>query len=318
MISFKVIPGKNCKVFIHIYNLVTKQDMELYEIVKTVLSRTEYKPFTQGFNKNISYTYLINDYLFPAQFWGDVKKQLEKFIPDVIIENEELLIQNDLDRDDFDNWIDSCKFPDYIKTTEEYQYQRDSVFLGLQSKIGRIEVAMAGGKTFITYLYCRYLIDFILTEEQKILVVVPSKLLCKQLQKDFKEYDQFFKRHITVETIFTGAKKLLNADVVCGTFQSLGNYDQEYFDVFSVWLCDEVHRAKAYTIRNEIFAKLLHCEYYFAMTGTMPLYKTLDYLHIVSMFGSELVKRTAYDNIQDGVSTLVKINVIQIYHDNEE
>jgi len=319
MISFRVLPGKNCKVFIQIFNLVTKQDMELYEIVVNTLTRTEFKPFMQGFNKNITYTYLINDYLFPIQFWADVKKQLIQFTTEIILENEELMYQNDIDREDFDNWLNSCKFPEDIDTkSEEYAYQRDSVFLGIQNKIGRIEVATAGGKTFITYLYCRYLIEFILNEDQKILVVVPSKLLAKQLKSDFAEYDKHFKRHITVETIFSGAKKLIGADVICGTFQSLGNYDQEYFNDFGALICDEVHRAKAYTIRNEIYAKMLFCEYYFAMTGTMPLHKTLDYLHIVSMFGNELVKRTAYENIQAGVSSPIKITAIQIYYEGEE
>ncbi len=316
MINFKVIPGKNCKTFIKISNLVTKQDMEIYDIIVAVLTRTEFKPFLQGFDKNITYTYLFNDYIFPIQFWPDVKKQIDQFIPEqYILENEELMYYNDIDRDDFDEWLSLCKLPEDINTTaEEYEYQRDSVFLGIQNKIGRIEVATAGGKTFITYMYCRYLIDFGLIPDKQILIVVPSKALCNQLKRDFKDYDQYFKRHITVETIFAGSKKLIGADVICGTFQSLGNYEQEYFNDFGALLCDEVHRAKAYTIRNEIYAKLLNCEYYFAMTGTMPKYKTLDYLHIVSMFGAELVKRTAKQNIDAGVSCAIKIHAIQIYY----
>ena len=319
MISFKVIPGKNCKIFVYITNIKTKQDLEIYDIVKKILTRTEYKPFTQGFNKNITYTYLINDYLFPIQFWPDVKKQLDNFIKDqYVLENEDLIFNNDIDEEDFDEWLNNCTFPEEIKLTDEYQYQRDSVFLALKNKIGRIEVATSGGKTFITYLYCRYLMDFLLTEDQKILIVVPSKLLCTQLQKDFKEYDKYFKRHITVETIFTGSKRIIGADVVCGTFASLGNYEQEYFDDYSVLICDEVHRAKAYTIRNEIYSKLLKCEYFFAMTGTMPKYNTLDYLHIVSMFGNELVKQTAKQNIDAGVSTPLKIHAIQIKYIDPE
>lgn len=315
--KLKVLVGKNFKNFIHITDLKTPKDFEIYEVIKTVLTRSEFFPFMQGFNKTITYTYLFNDYVFPIQFWSDVKKQIIQFDSSIHLEGEDLLCLNDFNREDFDNWLASCKFPEELKTdTEEYLYQRDSVYLAILNKTGRIEAATAAGKTFITYMYCRYLHDHLLSDK-KILIVVPSKTLAKQLQADFKGYDIFFKRHLVVETIFAGAKKIIDADIVCGTFQSLGNYDIDYFTDFGALICDELHRAKAYTIRNEIFANLLNCEFFFGMTGTMPAYKTLEYLHIVSMFGEELVNRSAYENIRDGVSTPVHINAIQIKYKTE-
>ena len=317
--KFKAIIGKNFKNFVYIQDIKTKQDFELYEVVKKILTRSEYFPFMQGFNKTQTYTYLFNDYVFPIQFWNDVKKQVLQFDPTIELEDEHLLYQNSIDRDDFDEYISTLKFPEEISTTDEdYQYQRDSVFLALQNKIGRIEVATSGGKTFITYLYCRYIIDHNLVGDRKILVVVPSKTLCLQLKSDFKEYDVLMKRKLTVENIFSGAKKLLEADIVAGTFQSLGDYDKDYYSEFGVLICDELHRAKSYTIRNEIFAKMLNCEYFFGMTGTTPAYKTLDYLHIVSMFGSEMVKRTAKQNIDSGVSTPIHITAIKIDYDEDK
>ena len=318
--KFQAIVGKNFRNFVFISEIKTKQDFELYDIIKKVVTRTEFKPFVQSFNKSITSTYLFHDYYFPYQFWNDVKKQLEQFIPEVILENEELLKSSDINRDDFDEWIKSLKFPEqYVTDDEKYKFQQDSVFLAIQEKVGRIEITMSGGKTFITYLYCRYLFEFVLNkcEDKKILVVVPSKTLAKQLKDDFQEYDTFFKRKLFVETIYAGAKKLLNADVVCGTYQSLGNYEQEYFDMFGAFVCDELHKAKAYTIENEIYAKILKCEYYFGMTGTTPPYKTLDYLHITSMFGRELVKLTSKQAIDSGISTPIKIHVIKIHYKDD-
>lgn len=317
MIQFKVVPGKNCKNFITISNVTTKEDMELYDIVKKTLTRTEYKPFIQSFNKNISYNYLFNDYIFPAQFWSDVKSKLEQLSSEPIyLEGEDYLIQNDIDREIFDEWILSSKFPEDINVHDEkYKFQQDAVYLALLNKLGRIEVATSGGKTFITYMYCKYIFEHeFIQNGKKILVVVPSKVLANQLKKDFEHYDENFDNKIVVESIFSGSKKIMNANIVCGTFQSLGNYDEEYFEDFAVLICDELHRAKAYTIRNEIYAKLLNCEYYFGMTGTTPEYKSLDYLHIVSMFGPELLKRTAKENIDTGVSSPIQITCIQIYY----
>lgn len=315
------IQGHNCKNFIVISDLTTKQDFELYDIIKNVLYRKEFFPgFGKSPGKWVHQSFLFQDYVFPVQFWHDVKTMLKKFIGNVVLENEEILYQTDINREDFDEWIKTLKFPEkYVLDKEEYKFQQDSVFLAIQNKIGRIEITMSGGKTFITYLYCRYLFEFILDkcEEKKILVVVPSKSLAIQLKNDFKDYDTFFGRKLFVENIFSGAKQLLNADVICGTYQSLGNYDQEYFDIFGAFICDELHKAKAYTIENEIYAKVLKSEYFFGMTGTTPPYKSLDYLHITAMFGRELVKVTAKQAIDSGISTPIKIHIIKIHYDED-
>lgn len=314
----EVVAGKNYKNFVVIKDLVTKEDLDLYEVIKKVISRSEFKPFLKGFNKTISYTYLFNDYIFPAQFLSDVRKQIDNLSTKPIqVLNEEILYDN-ISREEFDAWVNSMKFPDkYDTTSEEYKYQRDSVFEAIKNKISRIEVSVSGGKTFITYLFCRYLFEKVFRAEntdnpKKILIVLPSKLLCQQLKSDFIEYDTFMERKLGVETIFSGAKRLIGADIVAGTFQSLSNYDQEYFDDFGALICDEVHRAKAYSIRNEIQSKMLFSEYFFGMTGTTPEYKTLDYLHIVSMFGPALVIKTAKEIIDSGVATPVHIHSIRL------
>jgi len=310
----KCIPGKNNKLFIGILEVITKEDMELHEVIKTILSRTQYFPFMQGFNKTISYSYLFEDVFFPAQFWQDIKTQLDKLssVP-VILEDEDLMYNNEITRDDFDQFISELKVPDYIELeADEYKFQQDSAFLAIVNKIARIEVGTSGGKTFITYLYCKYIHERIINKDKKILIVVPSKLLCNQLQSDFKEYDALNDKKLLVETIFSGATKYLESDIVCGTYQSLRDYEKEYFDAFQVVICDEVHGAKAYSIKNEIYTKTLNGEYFFGMSGTYPKYATLDYLHIVSMFGQKVLTKSASELIEDGISTPIKITTIKI------
>jgi len=318
-----VVPGSNNKTYVAIQDIVTKEDMELHDVIGKVLSRTEFKPFLQGFNKTISFSYLFNEIFFPVQFWDDVKKQLEKIssTPITLI-NEDMMYNNDITRDHFDEFVESLQLPEDIDTvSEDYVFQQDSAFLAIQNKIARIDVSMAGGKTFITYMYCRYLHEYIIPKNKKILIVVPSKLLCQQLQKDFGHYDSKYKqnpkeegerRKLVVETIYSGATKYLDSDIICGTYQSLCNYDIEYFTDFSVVICDEVQGAKAYSIKNEIYTKTLNAEYFFGMSGTHPDYKTLDYLHIVSMFGKVVVTKTSAELIDAGIITPVKISAIKI------
>lgn len=325
--KFKFLCGKNHKDFVKMTDLVTKEDFDLYNVIKEVLYRKEYMPFVKANydNKWVEHSYLFNDYIFPFQFWGDVERVC-KTLPHLIPESE-VILQDDprktgyysqLKREDYEAWLKSLKIPDDISLDrEEYSYQPESAFRGINNHVARISVATSGGKTFLTYLYCKCLIDVIKTPG-RILIIVPSKLLCKQLKDDFAHYDEKNDTKILVETIYANSKRIAGAKVVCGTYQSLKNYDVDYFDDFSVCICDELHRAKAYSIRNEIYSKIHNADYFFGMTGTFPPYKSLDYLHIVSMFGEEVVKVTVKQLIDTHIANNVNIKSIQITYFNSD
>ena len=325
--KFKFLCGKNHKDFVKMTDLVTKEDFDLYNVIKEVLYRKEYMPFVKVNydNKWVEHSYLFNDYIFPFQFWGDVERVC-KTLPHLIPESE-VILQDDprktgyysqLKREDYEAWLKSLKIPDDISLDrEEYSYQPESAFRGINNHVARISVATSGGKTFLTYLYCKCLIDVIKTPG-RILIIVPSKLLCKQLKDDFAHYDEKNDNKILVETIYSNSKRIAGAKVVCGTYQSLKNYDVDYFDDFTVCICDELHRAKAYSIRNEIYSKIHNADYFFGMTGTFPPYKSLDYLHIVSMFGEEVVKVTVKQLIDTHIANNVNIKSIQITYFNSD
>lgn len=325
--KFKFLCGKNHKDFVKMTDLVTKEDFDLYNVIKEVLYRKEYMPFVKANydNKWVEHSYLFNDYIFPFQFWGDVERVC-KTLPHLIPESE-VILQDDprktgyysqLKREDYEAWLKSLKIPDDISLErEEYSYQPESAFRGINNHVARISVATSGGKTFLTYLYCKCLIDVIKTPG-RILIIVPSKLLCKQLKDDFAHYDEKNDSKIVVETIYSNSKRIAGAKVVCGTYQSLKNYDVDYFDDFTVCICDELHRAKAYSIRNEIYSKIHNADYFFGMTGTFPPYKSLDYLHIVSMFGEEVVKVTVKQLIDTHIANNVNIKSIQITYFNSD
>lgn len=326
---FKFLRGKNHRDFVKMIEVSTRQDIEVYNVVCKILKRVEYMPFLKGnFDKHIEASYLFREFLFPYQFWDDVRKvclTLGTLIPK---ENCELIddpckpggYYSQIPRDEFDEWLHSLNIPSDISIDkEEYMYQQDSVFKAINKHVARISVATSGGKTFLTYLYCKCLLEYV-GVEPKILIIVPSTLLCKQLKTDFTHYDSLNDNKLLVETIYSGSKRVADAQIVCGTYQSLCNYDKEYFDEFTVCICDELHRAKAYSIRNEIYAKITNADYFFGMTGTFPDYKTLDYLHIVSMFGPEVTNVTVKQLIDTKVANRVDIKSIEItyYEDREK
>lgn len=324
--KFKFLEGKNKRYFVKMQDIKSRDDLQVQEIVRGVLTRTEYMPFVKGtFDKHISYSYLFNDFIFPYQFWGDVKNKLLT-VPS-LIKNEDVLLENDpketglfkqISREDFDEWLHSIKIPEDLSIDKkEYSYQQDSAFLAINNRISRISVATSGGKTFLTYIYCKCLVDYVKITG-KILIIVPSVLLCKQLKSDFEHYDSLNETKLLVETIYSGSKKVANANIVCGTYQSLSNYDIDYFDEFSCCICDELHRSKAYSIKNNIYGKIRNADYYFGMTGTFPDIKTLDYIHIVSMFGEEVVNVSVRQLIDNKVANNVDIKsiIIDYYIDN--
>lgn len=320
--KLKVIKGNNYRDFVQILDVTTKEDFELYEVIKQTLSRKEFNPFVGTFNKTISYSYLFQEYVFPLQFLQDVYQKLSAISSKTIdIIDLDLMFDDTISRETFDEYVETLDIDGIDTQSEEYKFQRDSAFLALKYHLGRIEVATSGGKTFITYLFIKCLIHFNLlnTDEQgnyqKVLVIVPTQLLAKQLKKDFGEFNQKIERPLSVETIYSGAKKIYGADVVCGTFQSLCEYEQEYFDDFGAVICDELHRAKSYSIRNGIYSKMLYSKYYFGMTGTEPEYNTLEYLHIVSMFGPKLIEVDAFELIESGVANPVDVEQILIEYD---
>nr|DAJ28927.1 MAG TPA: DNA helicase [Caudoviricetes sp.] len=322
--KFQYKLGSNHKEFVHISDLTTGRDFELYEIIKGVLFRSEFKPFMQSFNKKITYSYLFSDYWFPYVFWQDVKKVLES----VAEPNEKIILEGEpehnLDKQELFNFISNLQLPDKIKINDErYQYQFDSVYNALKQKVARIEVATSGGKTFITYMYCRYCLNVIAKETDKankVLIIVPSKLLAQQLKSDFEEFQskEEIGNHLVIESIYSGSKRVLNANVVCGTYQSLFNYEKEFFDDFRFIICDEVHKAKAWSIKEEIYNKITEADYFFGMSGTYPKYKTLDYLHIVSMFGPCVYKYTSKQLMDSGVAANIKLHVIKINYSEDK
>ena len=310
---YTAVHGQNKKDFIQL-TVETKEDLKILEFIEKIVSRSEFFPYLRSFNKTVKQSYLIKDTFFPSQFLSEVKEKLDSILPEPIkIINEDILYHN-IDRAEFFDWIYNVSLPEkYDITKEEYAYQPESVFQSIRNKISRIEIGTSGGKTLITYLYCKYLIDHnLIGKDKKILIVVPRKQLCNQLQDDFREYNAESETPLYVETIFSGAVKYLDAHVVCGTYQSLSNYDKSYFDDFQALIIDELHQGKAYSIRNGIFAKCYDLDFTFGLTGTYPEWKTLDYLNIVSMTGKLVHVKKTHELIEDGNSTPVKINIVKI------
>jgi len=147
-----------------------------------------------------------------------------------------------------------------------YDYQHDSVRYAIENKRGIILAPTSAGKSLIQYLIVREWMKSL----DKILILVPTISLVKQLAADFLDYsseDDDFDKSL-IHQISGGKEKDNEAPIYISTWQSLFRQPKTYFDQFGAIMCDEVHIAKAQSI-TKIMEKLTNCPNRVGLTGTL-------------------------------------------------
>lgn len=227
------------------------------------------------------------------------------------------IINTSLTRETLSDWIDSCGFK-----YEPRWYQFESLYFALKYRMSRCEVATAGGKSFMIFMYCRYLIDHgYVKDGQKILLITIRRMLVTQMVSDFAEYESTaYEKKIVCDTVFSGGKRFTNSNVVVGTYQSLSNMDTEYFDQFAAVVIDECHSAHIRSVKDEIFPKLNAkiCKHKFGLSGTQPLPGTFEDLHLEAYIGPTLFKIGAKDLQEENAIAQIKINCIELVYPETE
>lgn len=324
---FEAIYGKFHKKFVKIIidNPNDKREYEYFEIIKNIVTRTEFMPFIKGtFDKNITYSYLLKECFIPFNLWFDVKDKLSQVIHDKSLlkltfpnNDKHKFFNIELNRKNIDDFVETLTFPEYINLfSENYDYQIESTYRAIKFKSSKLQLPTGAGKTLITYLICKYLIDNKLVD--KILFIINRKTLISQTGKEFDAWENLQEyKTLKVSTIFSGMKAQADSNIIIGTYQTISNYDKEYFDDFQCLIIDEAHTAKAYSIRNEIYNKCTNTEYTIALSATFPEWKTLDYLHITAMFGPTIFTKTIKETVESGNIVPVDINFVNLRYNDE-
>lgn len=330
--KLRVLQGKFFRNFIHVFDIKSTKDLEHIESIKLICSRTEYKPFSKSYNKNVSRSfYYATQNLFPAQFLQDVKEKFLKYHPEIELIDEHLLYDQNFSDEYFDEWLSGINLPpNFSVTTPEYVYQKESVMALLYNKYGRIKIGTGGGKTLIMYLTIKYLLDNVLRKitdgNNKILIIINRVDLILQTKREFEDKfdainiinDNEYSVPLLIESIHTNPNKLIGANVIIATWNSIANYDKDWFSQFKVVMSDEAHTAKAYSIETKIYEKLINMEYSMGFTGTWHDWNTLDYLSCVAMFGGLVYQKTTYELIQDNNVSDVIVKRININYSEQE
>ncbi|MCH5166901.1 MAG: DEAD/DEAH box helicase family protein [Erysipelotrichales bacterium] len=216
--------------------------------------------------------------------------------------------------EDFKKIVDSWNLS---KNPRPYQY--DAAYKILEWNRSVSELATRAGKTLISYIVFRYMMEYM--GAKRILMIVPSIDLVKQGFQDFSEYAEFF----DTECIWSGGKVVESSNLSIATFQSIINYldptnkkyNPKFFEKYDVVFVDETHRATAKSIKTIIsqdFVKNL--KLLFGMTGTLPKEWTIENYTVHALLGAKIQEITAKELQDQNYISNIKIYQHQIEYRN--
>lgn len=233
----------------------------------------------------------IKKNLIPAGLWKEVVDICKEYEFQLTMTGITNIFDSTIQQDDFEEW--ALNFLKHNSITPR-DYQLDAAFKILKYKRCLAELATSAGKTLISFLVIAYLMEK--QNRKKILMIVPNVSLVVQASGDFEEYNTG-KLSLKIQQIYAGAKIRPSSNIVVGTYQSLVNYDEEYFQQFDAVFIDETHKAKAKSIQT-IMDKCWHCDYRFGLSGTIPKRGTVNRLTLMSAMGP-LVTQVKAKLLQD-------------------
>lgn len=249
----------------------------------------------------------INDYnMIPVGLWLEIIKVAKKFniAMEMTPSAQQYLSQFQLDKETFKQYIDDL-FEDAKDQNgnqfKPYDYQIEAAYTILKYKKTCAEISTSGGKTLISFIIFKYLID--VCGVSNILYIVPSVDLATQSAEKYEQYESFLSKHNhnwEIGILRAGLKKkekekVESCNILFGTFQSLCKRDFQFFSRFDGCITDECHHSKANSLQN-IFNKL-DVNYSIGVTGTFPKDNLYEYLLLQSYIGPLTYKFTANDLI---------------------
>lgn len=176
---------------------------------------------------------------------------------------DERFVYNPYPRDEFNQWLESHPVCSEGKPIEPYWYQSDSVHHALEVNRCLLNLPTSAGKSLIIGLLSKYYLEH---NDQKVLIIVPTVQLVKQMQEDLIDYQLFTEDDML--GIKSGSEKDSGADVYISTWQSASKLKKPWFQKFGMLLTDEVHLGTGQSL-TKINTNLEDCKYKIGLTGSL-------------------------------------------------
>lgn len=253
--------------------------------------------------KNTDRCFMNNYNMIPVGLWLELIKIAKEnnIVLNMTEAAQAFLGKFQLDYDTFKKYVDDIfdgAEDDKGRSFVPYEYQIKAAYTLLRYKKCCGEISTSGGKTLISFIMFKYLIDVV--GIKNMLYIVPSIDLANQSAEKYELYESFLKKHNhnwEIGILRSGLtkkekEKVLSCNILFGTFQSLCKRDITFFNKFTAALCDEAHHGSSASIKN-IYNKLHNLEYSIGVTGTFPKPNLYEYLVLQAYIGPVVYKFTA-------------------------
>lgn len=173
---------------------------------------------------------------------------------------------------------------------EPRDYQIEAFAKIVRNKRRLILSPTSSGKSLVYYIFVRWLLQ----QNMKGFIIVPTTALCDQLQEEFALYSQLdpnINIMASSKVVYSGTDgKNATVPLKFSTWQSIYQEDASYFSDVDFLIIDEAHHVTAKSL-IEIMIKCDKTKYRLGMTGTIKD-DTLTLMTLQGLFGkiSELIK----------------------------
>ena len=217
------------------------------------------------------------------------------------IEVSEELLKKSITQENFDKLYEMFNFPKHFRKED---HQTTLIKKALEYRRAILKSPTGSGKSLIIYALCRTLL--MKYPKKKALIVVPTKNLVSQFAKEIEEYG------------FTGSiskyseTKDFSGNIVISTYHSLYKLKRNFFNRFSIIVCDEVHGFDSKSTLT-LMSKTDSIPYKFGTTATLKDTKS-HIMQLQGLFGLIISHTTTKELIDAGKLTPAKIYTIILNH----
>lgn len=190
---------------------------------------------------------------------------------------------------------------------EPHDFQLEATQFAVNEKRAVIVSPTRSGKTLIAYFLAKLL-------PSPMLIIVPTKSLVLQMQKDFLSYGGAERGRSQI--IMQGHSKEITEDIVITTQGSARNQPPSWFNSFGAVIADEVHEYDARTLRGMI-EKSTEVKYCYGMTGSLKDSKTSTKT-LTGLFGPLYTTATTKELMDRGVVSGLTIKTIVLDYSDED
>ena len=220
----------------------------------------------------------------------------------------EVCSSDDITHEEVQEYANSLNLHGRGQPIDIRDYQLDAVHTALVHRRRVLLSPTGSGKSLIIYTICRWLLE----QEKKILVVVPTTSLVEQMFSDFQDYSSHngYSVEDSCQKLYSGFPKHFDSEILFTTWQSIYTLPKPWFDQFDVIIGDEAHQFKAKSLTT-IMEKLVDVKYKIGTTGSLDD-KKINQLVLEGIFG-KVHRVTSTKKLQDeGKLSQLKIKALLV------